>query len=86
MENTPLNNVNNANSSGNLPVKESFFKKYSGKLNSFYVQCQRVWIVLRKPTKDELIMIAKVAGLGILVIGALGFIISDVIKILDKVV
>ncbi|HLD98081.1 MAG TPA: protein translocase SEC61 complex subunit gamma, partial [Candidatus Nanoarchaeia archaeon] len=36
----------------------------------------RVWHVLRKPTREEVLMVAKVSAIGILIIGLLGFIIS----------
>ena len=35
--------------------------------------CKRVLLVARKPTKSEYLTIAKVTGLGILIIGLLGF-------------
>ncbi len=54
------------------------------KINSFYLQCLRVWHLLRKPTNDEFKAVAKVSALGILAIGAVGFIIADVIKIFFK--
>ena len=50
------------------------------KIYSFILQSKRVWHVLRKPTADELKMVAKVSALGILALGALGFLISDIIK------
>jgi protein translocase SEC61 complex gamma subunit len=55
------------------------------KLKSFMIQCVRVWHVLRKPTHDEYKAIAKVSLLGIAVIGALGFVIADVMKFFGKV-
>jgi protein transport protein SEC61 subunit gamma-like protein len=45
-------------------------------LKSFVEKCKRVWMVLKKPTKDELTKVAQISALGILVIGFLGFIIS----------
>jgi protein transport protein SEC61 subunit gamma-like protein len=50
------------------------------KIGSFFVQCRRVWHVLRKPTGEEFASIAKVSAIGIAGIGLIGFIISDVIK------
>ncbi|MEI6731077.1 MAG: protein translocase SEC61 complex subunit gamma [archaeon] len=55
------------------------------KLQSFFLQSRRVWQVLRKPTAEEFKTIAKVSALGILAIGAIGFIISDVIKLISKI-
>ena len=54
-----------------------------GKIKSFILQSNRVWHVLRKPSMDELKSIAKISALGILAIGAIGFVISDVIKLLS---
>ena len=51
------------------------------KVHSFIVQSVRVWHVLKKPTAEEFKMVAKISGIGILALGALGFIISDVIKL-----
>ena len=52
------------------------------RLSSFLVQCGRVWHVLKKPTSAEFAMVAKVSALGILALGALGFLIGDLIKLL----
>ncbi|NJL43856.1 MAG: protein translocase SEC61 complex subunit gamma [Nitrosarchaeum sp.] len=40
---------------------------------SFITQCGRVLKVTRKPSKTEYLTIVKVAGLGIAVIGCIGF-------------
>lgn len=50
------------------------------KIKSFFIQSKRVWQVLRKPTADEFKSIAKVSAIGLLIIGAVGFLISDLIK------
>ncbi|MEK6913591.1 MAG: protein translocase SEC61 complex subunit gamma [Nanoarchaeota archaeon] len=49
-------------------------------LKSFIEKCKRVWMVLKKPTKEEFTKIAMVSALGILVIGVIGFLISITIK------
>ncbi|HLC31697.1 MAG TPA: protein translocase SEC61 complex subunit gamma [Candidatus Nanoarchaeia archaeon] len=54
------------------------------RLKSFFVQCTRVWHLLKKPSKEEFVMVAKISALGILALGAAGFIISDSIKLLTK--
>ncbi len=46
------------------------------RFKSFLVECRRVWQVTKKPKKDELKIIVKVTGLGILVIGLVGFLIN----------
>lgn len=48
------------------------------------MQCTRVWHLLKKPSKEEFVMVAKISALGILALGAAGFIISDSIKLLTK--
>jgi protein transport protein SEC61 subunit gamma-like protein len=50
------------------------------KLKSFVEKCKRVWMVLKKPTKDEFRKIAIVSAMGILVIGVMGFLISIIMK------
>jgi len=45
------------------------------KLKSFLEQCKRVLMVLRKPTTEEYLNVAKVTGLGICFLGILGYII-----------
>jgi len=54
------------------------------RLSSFYLQCVRVWHLLKKPTNEEFKAVAKVSALGMLAIGAVGFIIADIIKIFFK--
>ena len=44
-------------------------------MRKFFSNCKRVLRVARKPGKDEYLQVAKVTGLGILLIGLLGFII-----------
>lgn len=57
---------------------------FKEKAKSFMLQCGRVWHLLRKPTNEEFKSIAKISALGILAIGAVGFIIADVIKLFFK--
>lgn len=51
-------------------------------LKSFGLQSKRVWLILKKPTMPEFKMIAKVSALGLLIIGALGFLVSDIMKLI----
>lgn len=44
------------------------------KLKSFIIECKRVLKVTKKPDNDEFKTIVKISGLGVLVIGAIGFI------------
>ena len=54
----------------------------SQRLRSFFVQSTRVWQILRKPSNQEFKSIAKVSAIGILIIGLLGFVLSDILKFL----
>ena len=44
-------------------------------LKEFMVECKRVFQVTKKPTKEEYQTIVKVSGIGMLIIGIIGFII-----------
>lgn len=46
------------------------------KLKSFIAECKRVLSITKKPTKDEFKTIVKVSGIGILLIGFIGFLIQ----------
>jgi len=52
------------------------------KVKTFYRQCVRVFKITKKPTKEEFKAIMKVSGLGIMLIGFIGFI----IHVIDKLV
>ncbi len=52
------------------------FGRHWTRLKSFLLQTKRVMQVTRKPTPQEFRMIAKVTGLGIAAIGALGFLLQ----------
>jgi protein transport protein SEC61 subunit gamma-like protein len=51
-----------------MAMKEWFSTQYQKYL--------RVWRILRKPTMDEFKSVAKVSAIGLLVIGAIGFIVN----------
>jgi len=53
-------------------------------IKSFAIKCKRVWSVLKKPTKKEFQMIAKVSAIGILILGVLGFLIAIIMKMFVK--
>lgn len=46
------------------------------KLKSFLVECRRVLRVTKKPTGEEFKTIVKVSGLGMAIVGFIGFIIQ----------
>ncbi len=54
------------------------------KTKIWFLEYKRVLIVTKKPTKEEFITIVKVSGLGILLIGLLGFIIQMIEVIVFK--
>ncbi len=54
--------------------------EYIQKLQSFFVQCKRVWMALKKPSRKEYEQIAKVSAIGIGIIGLIGFLISIIMK------
>ena len=60
--------------------KRSYWQRFT----SFLVECKRVLQVTKKPTMPELKTIVKITGLGILAIGALGFIINMIWQLLLK--
>jgi protein transport protein SEC61 subunit gamma-like protein len=50
-------------------------------LKSFILKCKRVWMILKKPTREEFLKVAKVSAVGFVVIGLIGFIISIIMGI-----
>ena len=46
------------------------------RFKSFLFQSKRVLQLTKKPGRQEYIMIVKISGIGILIIGAIGFIIT----------
>ncbi|MCH7850967.1 MAG: protein translocase SEC61 complex subunit gamma [Nanoarchaeota archaeon] len=55
-------------------------KELTIKLKSNYHQYVRVWKLLKRPTMAEFITISKVSVIGLLAIGAFGFVISIAMK------
>ncbi|MBU2639387.1 MAG: protein translocase SEC61 complex subunit gamma [Nanoarchaeota archaeon] len=45
------------------------------RFKSFITQCKRVFRVTKKPSKEEYRVIVKISGLGIAIIGVIGFLI-----------
>ena len=46
------------------------------KLKSFIKQMIRVWHLMKKPSKKEWMMIAKVSAIGLGLIGLIGFVVA----------
>jgi len=55
-------------------------------LKDFLHQCKRVLMISRKPTRQEYITISKVTGLGICLLGFVGFIIHVPITYLKGII
>ncbi|MBC8435215.1 protein translocase SEC61 complex subunit gamma [archaeon] len=55
-------------------------KKIKSKIVSEFIKYKRVWRLLKKPTMSEFKMISKVSAIGLLIIGALGFVISVIMN------
>ena len=51
------------------------------KFKRFVIESKRVFIVTKKPTKEEYKIVVKVTSIGLLIIGAVGFIIAIIWQI-----
>ncbi len=49
----------------------------------FYKKCVRVWKTLKKPSRKEFEMTAKVSAIGILILGVIGFAISIIMGLFN---
>ena len=56
--------------------------KATRKIVSTYHKYLRVWRLLKKPSMTEFKTISKVTAIGLLIIGALGFAISIIVKLI----
>lgn len=57
----------------------------TSRLKSFAIQSKRVWHILKKPSGEEFKTVSKVSAIGILILGALGFIIADAIRLFSAI-
>ena len=55
-----------------------------GKIKEFVIECKRVLTVTKKPEMEEFKAIVKVTGLGILVIGLVGFLVTMLHQLIFK--
>ncbi|HUW43595.1 MAG TPA: protein translocase SEC61 complex subunit gamma [Bacillota bacterium] len=53
------------------------------KIKGFIAKSKRVWLILKKPTRKEYEMIAKVSAIGILALGVVGFIVALLMQVFD---
>jgi protein transport protein SEC61 subunit gamma and related proteins len=56
------------------------------RIKSFVLQSKRVWHILKKPSPLEYKTVAKVSAIGILALGAIGFIIAAIIQTIENFV
>lgn len=56
--------------------------KILSSIQSFVLQCSRVWRIMRKPSSEEFKSISKVSAIGLLVIGLIGFLVAIVVNVL----
>jgi protein transport protein SEC61 subunit gamma and related proteins len=54
------------------------------RLKSFIIESKRVLTITRKPTTQELKTIVKVSGIGILLIGLIGFVLQMIATIVKR--
>ena len=53
------------------------------RIKNFFIESRRVFRITKKPTMEEFKIIVKVSGLGILLIGLIGFIINMVWQVIS---
>ena len=63
-------------------MEEEFKPTIGMKIKTFGKECLRVLRVTKKPNREEFSTIVKVSGLGILIIGFLGFLIQIIKQVL----
>ena len=68
-----------------MNIKVGIFMSSKESIVNFLKLCERVLHVSRKPGRSEYINVAKVTGIGVIIIGAVGFLISIIAQLLGKV-
>jgi len=58
--------------------------KYRESILNFIKQSKRVLRVSKKPSREEYLNVSKVTGIGIIIIGVVGFIISIIAQLLGR--
>jgi len=51
------------------------------KIKTFIAKSKRVWLILKKPTRKEYEMVAKISAIGIVALGIGGFLITILMQI-----
>ena len=62
------------------PQKQGFLKK----LKRFWIECKRVLRVTKKPDSQEFKLIVKISGVGMAIIGVIGFLIHFLKEIIIR--
>ena len=57
----------------------------ASKLKSFILKCRRVFKITKKPSKEEFKVITKITGIGIMLIGTIGFLIYLAWKLVEGI-
>lgn len=57
------------------------FNNLFAKLKNFLMESKRVFLITKKPTKQEFKIIVKVSAIGMLLIGFVGFLITLISKL-----
>jgi protein transport protein SEC61 subunit gamma-like protein len=65
-------------------MEEEIKENWLTKLKRFIIECRRVLMVTKKPTPIEFKTIVKVSGLGIALIGLIGFVVQMIQQIFFK--
>ena len=63
--------------------KAPSLKELPAKIKKMFKEWRRVYKITKKPSKEEFVSIVKVTGLGIIIIGALGFMIFMVVELIS---
>lgn len=77
---TPVQQQYVAKSTPQNQIIQSKFEKFK----EFLVECRRVLRATKKPSREEFQTIVKVSGLGIVIIGLIGFLIGVIKGLLFK--
>ena len=56
------------------PATAGRFSRWMQAAKSFITECKRVLTITKKPNREEFLTTVKISGIGILIIGAIGFI------------
>jgi protein transport protein SEC61 subunit gamma-like protein len=65
-------------------MEESLKPQWTQKIKHFLEECKRILIITKKPSKEEFKTIFKVSGIGVIVIGFVGFILQMIKQLLLK--